>query len=189
MTPGSESSNATGFDVIDGKPADWRAKYGFLARIEERIHEAELANREDLRGQMIVTIDPDDAKDFDDAIHVQRHANGWSLGVHIADVSHYVQPRSALDRDIAHLKTAAARSKPADVFMTAPSPGILTRFIINLHYPNEEAYVEALAEFPITGTPSCPSSASSRASSRRLPRCWPMRSTASAISASGDEPV
>ncbi|MBX9844905.1 MAG: cobalamin-independent methionine synthase II family protein [Xanthobacteraceae bacterium] len=54
--------------------------------------------------------------------------------------------RSALDRDLAHLKAAAAKSKPADVFMTAPSPGILTRFIINLHYPTEEAYVEALAD-------------------------------------------
>ncbi|MBX9829753.1 MAG: cobalamin-independent methionine synthase II family protein [Xanthobacteraceae bacterium] len=54
--------------------------------------------------------------------------------------------RNALDRDLAHLKAAAAKSKPADVFMTAPSPGILTRFIINLHYPTEEAYVEALAE-------------------------------------------
>ena len=54
--------------------------------------------------------------------------------------------RSALDRDLAHLKAAAAKSKPAEVFMTAPSPGILTRFIINLHYPTEEAYVDALAE-------------------------------------------
>jgi 5-methyltetrahydropteroyltriglutamate--homocysteine methyltransferase len=54
--------------------------------------------------------------------------------------------RSGLDRDIAHLKAATAKSKPADVFMTAPSPGILTRFIINLHYPTEEAYVEALAD-------------------------------------------
>jgi len=54
--------------------------------------------------------------------------------------------RSALDRDIAHLKAAAAKAKPTDVFMTAPSPGILTRFIINLHYPNEDAYVAALAE-------------------------------------------
>ena len=54
--------------------------------------------------------------------------------------------RSALDRDIAHLKAAAGKSKPADVFMTAPSPGILTRFIINLHYPNEDKYVEALAD-------------------------------------------
>jgi 5-methyltetrahydropteroyltriglutamate--homocysteine methyltransferase len=54
--------------------------------------------------------------------------------------------RSALDRDIANLKAAAAKAKPAEVFVTAPSPGILTRFIINLHYPTEEAYVEALAE-------------------------------------------
>jgi 5-methyltetrahydropteroyltriglutamate--homocysteine methyltransferase len=54
--------------------------------------------------------------------------------------------RSALDRDLAHLKAAAAKSKPADVFMTAPSPGILTRFIINLHSPTEENYLEALAE-------------------------------------------
>jgi 5-methyltetrahydropteroyltriglutamate--homocysteine methyltransferase len=54
--------------------------------------------------------------------------------------------RNALDRDLAHLRAAAAKSQPADVFMTAPSPGILTRFIINLHYPTEDAYVEALAE-------------------------------------------
>ena len=54
--------------------------------------------------------------------------------------------RTALDRDLAHLKAAAAKSKPAEVFMTAPSPGILTRFIINLHYPTEDAYVEALAD-------------------------------------------
>ena len=53
--------------------------------------------------------------------------------------------RSALDRDLAHLKAAADKSKPTEAFMTAPSPGILTRFIINLHYPNEDAYVEALA--------------------------------------------
>jgi 5-methyltetrahydropteroyltriglutamate--homocysteine methyltransferase len=54
--------------------------------------------------------------------------------------------RSELDRDLANLKSAAGKSKPADVFMTAPSPGILTRFIINLHYPSEDAYVEALAD-------------------------------------------
>jgi 5-methyltetrahydropteroyltriglutamate--homocysteine methyltransferase len=54
--------------------------------------------------------------------------------------------RSALDRDLAHLKAAVDKSKPAEAFMTAPSPGILTRFIINLHYPSEDAYVEALAD-------------------------------------------
>jgi 5-methyltetrahydropteroyltriglutamate--homocysteine methyltransferase len=56
------------------------------------------------------------------------------------------EDRSALDRDLAHLKAAAEKSKPAEVFMTAPSPGILTRFIINLHYPTEEDYVAALAD-------------------------------------------
>src|SRR5262249_41002261 len=56
------------------------------------------------------------------------------------------QDRSALDRDLAHLKAAAEKGKPDDVFMTAPSPGILTRFIINLHYPSEDAYVAALAD-------------------------------------------
>jgi len=54
--------------------------------------------------------------------------------------------RSALDRDLANLKAAADKWGPREIFMTAPSPGILTRFIINLHYPTEDAYVAALAE-------------------------------------------
>ena len=56
------------------------------------------------------------------------------------------QNRAALERDIAHLQSAAAKLQPTEVFMTAPSPGILTRFIINLHYPTEDAYLAALAE-------------------------------------------
>jgi 5-methyltetrahydropteroyltriglutamate--homocysteine methyltransferase len=58
--------------------------------------------------------------------------------------------RDALKRDLAHLAAAVAKGradgKPADAFMTAPSPAILTRFIINLHYPTEQAYLDALAE-------------------------------------------
>jgi 5-methyltetrahydropteroyltriglutamate--homocysteine methyltransferase len=53
--------------------------------------------------------------------------------------------RGPLERDLAHLAAATAKAKPTETFMTAPSPGILTRFIINLHYPTEDAYVEALA--------------------------------------------
>ncbi|MBM3527368.1 MAG: cobalamin-independent methionine synthase II family protein [Alphaproteobacteria bacterium] len=53
---------------------------------------------------------------------------------------------AALKRDLADLKAAVAKSKPAEAFMTAPSPGILTRFVVNLHYPTEDAYVDALAE-------------------------------------------
>jgi ribonuclease R len=68
-------------------------------RISETIDSAQLDGREDLRKQFIVTIDPDDARDFDDAIHVERIKDGWRLGVHIADVAAYVEPGSALDRE------------------------------------------------------------------------------------------
>src|SRR6476469_1100376 len=69
-------------------------------RIPERVEAQQIAGREDLRNQFIVTIDPDDARDFDDAINVERLANGgWQLGVHIADVAAYVEPGSALDRE------------------------------------------------------------------------------------------
>jgi ribonuclease R len=70
-------------------------------RIDEEIAPEEIERREDCRGFDIVTIDPDDAKDFDDAIHVERLANGWRLQVHIADVSHYVKPGGALDKEAA----------------------------------------------------------------------------------------
>ncbi|MBQ8508773.1 MAG: ribonuclease R [Clostridia bacterium] len=55
--------------------------------------------RLDLRDKIIFTIDGADAKDFDDAISIERLADGWLLGVHIADVAHYVRPGSALDRE------------------------------------------------------------------------------------------
>ena len=55
--------------------------------------------REDCRGTLVVTIDPDDARDFDDAINVEKTKDGWRLTVHIADVSHYVLPGTPLDRE------------------------------------------------------------------------------------------
>ena len=68
--------------------------------IPESVDAQQIAGREDLRNQFIVTIDPDDARDFDDAINVEKLANdGWQLGVHIADVAAYVDPGSALDRE------------------------------------------------------------------------------------------
>ena len=60
----------------------------------------ELKGRVDSRNDCVVTIDPDDAKDFDDAICLQRASqNQWKLWVHIADVSHYVRPGNALDEE------------------------------------------------------------------------------------------
>src|SRR6266699_6049664 len=61
--------------------------------ISEKIDARQVDGREDLRNEFVVTIDPDDARDFDDAIHVEKVANGaWHLGVHIADVAAYVEP-------------------------------------------------------------------------------------------------
>ena len=69
-------------------------------QIPETVGEEMFEGREDLRNQFIVTIDPDDARDFDDAINVERiPGGGWRLGVHIADVAAYVKPGSALDRE------------------------------------------------------------------------------------------
>ena len=69
-------------------------------RIPEHVGEQQIAGREDLRNEFIVTIDPDDARDFDDAIHVHKLPNGgWRLGVHIADVAAYVEPGSVLERE------------------------------------------------------------------------------------------
>ena len=69
-------------------------------RIPETVAEEMFQGREDLRSKFIVTIDPDDARDFDDAIDVERiSGGGWRLGVHIADVAAYVKPGSALDRE------------------------------------------------------------------------------------------
>ena len=67
--------------------------------IPETVDARQFEGREDLRGEFIVTVDPDDARDFDDAIHVEKIGGGWRLGVHIADVAAYVEPDSPLDRE------------------------------------------------------------------------------------------
>ncbi|MEI6715071.1 MAG: ribonuclease R [Verrucomicrobiota bacterium] len=67
--------------------------------IPETLRKSDWSGREDYRGQPVITIDPDDAKDFDDAIHVERLGGGWLLSVHIADVSHYVRRGSELDKE------------------------------------------------------------------------------------------
>lgn len=69
-------------------------------QIPEEISEEEIASREDLRDRPIITIDPDDARDFDDAIEVEDLPDGgWRLAVHIADVSHYVTAGGIIDRE------------------------------------------------------------------------------------------
>lgn len=70
------------------------------AAISTRISREEIRKRRDYRNVFTITIDPQDAKDFDDAISLQKLPNGhWEVGVHIADVSHYVRPGSAIDEE------------------------------------------------------------------------------------------
>lgn len=68
-------------------------------RVNKEVSEADRAGRKDLRDVLMVTIDGEDAKDLDDAVNVYRAGENYCLGVHIADVTNYVQESSALDRE------------------------------------------------------------------------------------------
>jgi ribonuclease R len=69
-------------------------------RLPDLIAAAEIKKRKDIRDVLTFTIDPVDAKDFDDAISIRTLKNGYlEIGVHIADVSHYVEPETALDKE------------------------------------------------------------------------------------------
>lgn len=76
-------------------------------KIPEAIPEEEIARREDFRGVTTFTIDPKDAKDFDDALSARRLDNGnWEVGVHIADVTYYVKPDGVIDKEAQHRATS-----------------------------------------------------------------------------------
>lgn len=83
-----------------GLPTDFPSDVLEDARAQAEAFDESLSGRLDLTAETIITIDPVDARDFDDAISLTELPNGhWRLGVHIADVSHFVRPRSALDRE------------------------------------------------------------------------------------------
>lgn len=72
----------------------------FANNIDTKIHSSEIKKRRDLRDTLTFTIDPADAKDFDDALSFKKLENGnFEIGIHIADVSHYVQPGTILDEE------------------------------------------------------------------------------------------
>ena len=102
--------------------------------IDAGITPEEVAKRIDLRGVTTFTIDPRDAKDFDDALSLRKLDNGlWEVGVHIADVTHYVRPGSIIDRE--------AQERATSVYLvdrTIPMlPEHLSNGICSLR-PNEE---------------------------------------------------
>lgn len=85
-----------GFDL----PTEFPERVVNLAvRVAKDVTEADMAGRKDLRGLSMVTIDGEDAKDLDDAVSLYKEDHLYYLGVHIADVTNYVQENSALDRE------------------------------------------------------------------------------------------
>ena len=92
-------------------------KYDYLQEFPQKVMEEvkrfsqksiaqEISNRRDLREWTSFTIDPVDAKDFDDAISIKQNRNGYELGVHIADVSHFVEQNTYIDREAIQRSTS-----------------------------------------------------------------------------------
>ena len=150
--PSKESKNIVG-EVVDvlGKEGDNNvemhailAQYGLpykypkavedaAMKIEPGITDEEIARREDFRDVFTCTIDPKDAKDFDDALSIRRLGALYEVGVHIADVSHYVKENSIIDKE--------AQKRATSVYLvdrTIPMlPERLCNFICSLR-PDEE---------------------------------------------------
>ena len=113
------------------------------AKIGAGITPEEVAKREDFRGVTTFTIDPRDAKDFDDALSIRKLANGnYEVGVHIADVTHYVRPNSIIDKE--------ARERATSVYLvdrTIPMlPEHLSNGICSLRPDEEKLTFSAIFE-------------------------------------------
>ncbi len=123
--------------------AEYGLPYTFPEEIEKEadeinrnIEEEEVNKRRDMRKILTFTIDPKDAKDFDDALSIQKLPNGnWEVGVHIADVSHYVTPGTSLDQE--------AYDRGTSVYLVdrvVPMlPEVLSNDVCSLR-PNEDKY-------------------------------------------------
>ena len=121
------------------------------ARIEsENWDEALLDGRDDLTKTTIVTIDPADARDFDDAISLRQSDDGhWHLGVHIADVAHFVQPGTELDREAERRGTSVYL--PTKVIPMLPE--VISNGLASLQEKRIRFAKSAFIEFTAEGIP------------------------------------
>jgi len=110
-------SVAYGEGFSDRFPADAETA---AAQVPPEVRPDDLAGRRDLRGLDLVTVDGEDARDFDDAVFVERSPRGWRLVVAIADVAHYVPEGGALDREA--LRRATSVYFPQHVLPMLPEP-------------------------------------------------------------------
>ncbi len=120
-----------------GLPYDFPVEVeAFAQKLDTDIHADEIARRRDMRDVFTLTIDPKDAKDFDDALSFQKLENGnYEVGIHIADVSYYLQEGTILDEE--------AYERGTSVYLVdrvVPMlPEVLSNFACSLR-PNEEKY-------------------------------------------------
>ena len=141
-------------------------------KIPAEISAEEIARREDFRGVTTFTIDPKDAKDFDDALSIRKLKGGlWEVGVHIADVTHYVKEGGIIDKE--------AEKRATSVYLvdrTIPMlPERLCNFICSLRPDEEKLAYSVIFEMTEKGEVKThawyiPSSRATAASPTKKPR-------------------
>jgi ribonuclease R len=135
--PGEHNTEIHAILAEYGLPADFPVEVEvFAQKIDTSIQEAEIAKRRDMRDTLTFTIDPKDAKDFDDALSFKKLENGnFEIGIHIADVSYYLEEGTILD-DEAYQRATSVYLVDRVVPML---PEVLSNFACSLR-PNEEKY-------------------------------------------------
>ena len=126
-----------GIDIVsDGE----QSKPSYATYVKHRIAGIDMDPSVVERGRnVMVSLDRLDHPDYVTATNFSNTAFPACLG----PLSY--EDRAPLDRDLAHFRAAVDAGKPTEAFMTAPSPGILTRFVVDTYYQDEDAYVDALA--------------------------------------------
>ncbi len=135
--PGEHNTEIHAILAEYGLPYDFPIEVEvFAQKLDTSIHLEEIAKRRDMRDTLTFTIDPKDAKDFDDALSFKKLENGnFEIGIHIADVSHYLQEGTILDDEAYHRGTSVYL-----VDRVVPMlPEVLSNFACSLR-PNEEKY-------------------------------------------------
>jgi ribonuclease R len=150
---GSENPNGKVIDVLGnsgeheteinaimaeyGLPMEFTPEVEAAAKkLDTEIKESEIAKRRDFRDITTFTIDPVDAKDFDDALSLEKLENGnWEVGVHIADVTHYLKPHTILDDEAVNRATSVYLVDRCVPML----PEVLSNFACSLR-PHEEKY-------------------------------------------------
>lgn len=135
--PGEHNTEIHAILAEYGLPYDFPVDVEVYAqKLDTEIHPEEIAKRRDMRDVLTFTIDPKDAKDFDDALSFQKLENGnYEIGIHIADVSHYLQEGTILDQE-AYKRATSVYLVDRVVPML---PEVLSNFACSLR-PNEEKY-------------------------------------------------